>query len=341
MISLINRLAPRFNPFKPFIIPREYSSIVPMTEKRKPQNEFYFEKSPLLSKYKSDSQLYAKLFEKIPIVLLMGWAGARDQNLKKYIDIYSNMGYHVLRFAPSFKLTFVDTQEHPKYAYRLLDMMKDEHKLVHNPIITHFFSNASCGIVYQHILSEINKDGGSKEYDFFKKNHKALIFDSAPGWPVPPIRLVQGISDLNRYQLKNCLIRYSVSSLIVMYALSYHFFQFGNHYFTRMYNALRDDPRSIPTLSMYSKADKLLSSVNMQHQIEQRKLKQPNLYLKSVVYEDAEHVMIFLKYPERYLELVNEHLKLCKVDMNTILSELGVAHECQDLVKLSRLKSKI
>jgi hypothetical protein len=259
-------------------------------QKRQPHNAFYFEKSPLLSQYEHDTEMYTKLYEGIPVVLLMGWAGARDQNLKKYNETWLNMGYHVLRFAPSFKLTFLDTHEHPKYAYRLLDMMRLEHKLVKNPIITHFFSNASCGIVYQHVMQEINKPEGSKDYAFFKNNHKALIYDSAPGWPQSPLKLVTGISDLNKQQIKNSVVRHTISSLIVLYALSYHFVQFGNHYFTRMYNALRDDPRCVPTLSMFSKADKLLSSDNMQQQVEQRKLKQPNLYLKSVVFEDAEHV---------------------------------------------------
>jgi hypothetical protein len=51
--------------------------------------------------------------------------------------------------------------------------------------------------------------------------------------------------------------------------------------------------------------------------------------------------MIYLKYPDEYMRLVNEHLELCKVDMRTILNELGVKHDAKDLVKMSQLKSKL
>lgn len=48
------------------------------------QNTFYFETSKCLND-----------FNKIPLVCVLGWAGAKDSNLKKYAQIYSDLGINL------------------------------------------------------------------------------------------------------------------------------------------------------------------------------------------------------------------------------------------------------
>ena len=310
----------------------------------KQQNAFFFEPSLLLSKIEKDGaeqKTYENLYKKIPVVLLLGWAGSKDKNLKKYQSIYSTMGYHVIRFAPSNGLTFMETKSHPKYTYELLNLMKDQYQLTSNPIVTHIFSNASLCILYQHIINEITQNKSS--YEFFKTNHRAAIFDSAPGLAVSPMQLLRGISDLIKPQFKSAIMRYLVSSVLVSGAVGYHLVNLGDHYFTNMYKTFQADSRLVPTLVFYSTIDKLISGKNIAEQCRQKKLLHPNLYLKAIEYTDAEHVLIYAKHPDEYLKYVSDHLRMCRLDIKTVLndSNVDVDVNLNNLADSAQLKSKL
>ena len=284
------------------------------------QNKFYFESSPLLKIVKDKNcALYSEIYNKIPVVLLFGWTGGLDKNLRKYSDMYTAMGYHVIRFSPSDELTCFNKKLHPVKAYRLLNMIKNELKLVNNPIITHSFSNASLFILYQHIIKEINQQ--KTDYEFFRANQKSAIFDSSPGWGKPS-NLIHGIADLVRARFTNVVTRYIVSTLFLSMMLVYHFSTLGNHYFNNMFKIVLKDPRPVPCLFIYSLADILVDPANIANFILKKKKLFPQLYVKSIVYDGAEHVSIFQKYPEDYLKHVTEHLEYCKVDIKSILNEI-------------------
>lgn len=106
------------------------------------QNVFYFEPSKLLPA-DINNQKYADLYAKIPVVALLGWAGAQDQHLQKYSSIYSALGYHTIRFSPSNQLSFFVTETtHKAYASEFLELF-NKHNLTQNRILVHMFSNAS------------------------------------------------------------------------------------------------------------------------------------------------------------------------------------------------------
>lgn len=105
---------------------------------RNRQNEFYFERSPILNGLSESGPNYQQLYENIPVAMVLGWAGAQDQHVRKYEQIYSKLGYHTIRFSPSNQLTFFQHSLHKSYADRLLDLI-DQNKLKNNTYITHFF----------------------------------------------------------------------------------------------------------------------------------------------------------------------------------------------------------
>ena len=74
-------------------------------------------------------------------------------------------------------------------------------------------------------------------------------------------------------------------------------------------------------LYIYSKADKLISATNIAKHIAEKRVRFPNAYLKSHVYEDAEHTMIYMKYPESYLSHIKEHLNVCQLNLEGFLHE--------------------
>lgn len=49
------------------------SSPAASSKPKRVQNQFRFEKSPLLKHYENDKELSTKLYEKLPVVLLLGW----------------------------------------------------------------------------------------------------------------------------------------------------------------------------------------------------------------------------------------------------------------------------
>ncbi len=81
----------------------------------------------------------------------------------------------------------------------------------------------------------------------------------------------------------------------------------------KKYNEL--DTRHLPTLYIYSKIDSLISPDEIQKMIDERKQMYPGDYIKTSVFEDAQHVLIFKQYPEKYTELIKEHLAVCKLEI--------------------------
>lgn len=270
------------------------------------QNTFYFEASKLTNKT-----------TKIPVVCLLGWAGARDSNLRKYSKIYSDLGYHTIRFSPSFKLTFYESeQEHKKHAYEFLNLLV-QLKLTDSQLLFHFFSNASGFIIYQHVLNELKKQDSL--YEFVGRNQSGVIFDSTPGWP--PSEFFQFSNSVYTLMPQKGVKEYTLAVLFVLFFKGYCFFQFGNDYYSKFFQTLLNDQRdNIPTLFVYSKIDKLVAFYNIEQFIKERKSKLPNLYIKSVSFDDAEHVMIYQKYPIDYLKLIKQHLSVCNLDLDDKLS---------------------
>lgn len=113
-----------------------------MSKNKGEQNVFYFEPSRLLPSDKTLPE-YLFLYSKIPVICLLGWAGAQDQHLVKYSRIYSQLGYHTLRFSPSMKITFFITKAlQKKYANEFLESFNN-YGIKKNLILVHIFSNAS------------------------------------------------------------------------------------------------------------------------------------------------------------------------------------------------------
>jgi hypothetical protein len=291
------------------------------TNKSGKQDVFYFEESPVSKTIHRNDKSYLRVYEQIPVILLFGWAGAIDRHLEKYSIVYNSLGYHTLRFAPSNSLTFLRSSEHKKYAYKLLDLMKVDLNLSKNPIGIHGFSNACGFVLYHHIINELNTE--KSDYEFFKKNHRSLIIDSAFGWPTSPLVLRAGISDLIQNQVPLQPFRFLLSSFFVTLAVSYHLLHFGEHYFKKAFDTISRDKRDVPTLMIFSKADKLISAESIDQMANARMKLYPNLYVKKVIYEDAEHVLIYVKHTEEYLKHVKEHLELCKlkIDENALLNQ--------------------
>jgi hypothetical protein len=219
--------------------------------------------------------------------------------------------------------------KHKPYTFKLLDLMKNEYKLTNNKIFMHSFSNACGFILYQHLLNVRNgiyngKDFNNEDYEFMTKNLCGFIGDSNFGFPHNPIDLFFGTVNLLESQIKSKLARILVSSTVVTTYQLYRLVKLGNDYFSNGFKIMLGDNLEIPFLFMYSKKDKLISPVEIKKFIDEKMKLHPNQYIKSIVYDDGEHVLLYLKHPEDYVRNINEHLGLCKIEMGTILNSLNI-----------------
>ena len=287
------------------------------------QDVVYTEPSILLDNNATDSVTRSALHDRIPVVVLIGWAGCRDSNLRKYQAIYQSLGYHTIRMSPSIQLVFMHRRRHKPLAYELLDTMRT--KFPHNPSCVHMFSDTSLIVLYQHIISELRR--ADSAYSFFARNHRSLIVDSAFAWSDSPLFLFTAIAGLVRFNVVLPLpLRVLLGAALIVGANAYHAVNLGDHYFSRAIRAALDDPRLVPTLALLARNDKLLPFELMNEFHETRRARFPALRHKTIVFDDAEHVKIYAKHADEYVQHVREHLVACGIDLKTALGDLHESH---------------
>lgn len=175
-------------------------------------------------------------------------------------------------------------------------------------------SNASIFILYHYMLREA-------EWEFFRLNQKAAIFDSSPGRTVRPHKLVRGISDLVYHEVPVSPICYAVSGVLVGGACVYHATHctpLRENYYANALATLKDDKRLVPHLFLYPAKDKLVSSKKVA-KFAALKREQGN-YVRERVYDNCEHVTILVKHPDDYVSQIEKHLEVCQVDIKNILT---------------------
>lgn len=285
------------------------------------QNEFVFEPSNLLP---ADEQAdnYQHLFKQIPVVCIFGWTGSHDKNLGKFSQIYTDLGYHTIRISPSFGMVFATRPyKHKDYTEKLLQLMRDQYGLAENKIFVHIISNAGACVFLQNVVDihdsvYVSNDRALdvKDISFFGKNQVGTLFDSCVGLNTSYRTLIEGVAGSVS---GSALIKYAVGVSIASFVWALLPF-FPNNYYVRGFKKCTMDRRQLPSLFIYSTGDKLIDPAQIAKLCALKRETFPGMYIKQAVFEDAEHVLIYKKYPEQYVELIKEHLKVCDLDMTKI-----------------------
>ena len=279
------------------------------------QDKFYFEKSILLDEKSANS---TSMYNEIPVVILFGWWGAFDNQLKKYSQIYTKMGYHTIRFSPSNQLCALQKGKHRSYALKLLNLMKYEYKLERNQILIHIFSNGSFVPVYVNCIRILNKEPKIREeFDFFLPNRKGMIFDSSTGHLKSNFfGSIKFANIVLEGQIKTTALRWIVVIFFCILLEIYKIFKDDDYYQNSINYYLKKDDLMMPTLFMYSKKDKISPHDIITKNIEIRKQNFPQQDISSVLFETGEHVKIYVEHSETYLELIEEHIKKCGLGLD-------------------------
>lgn len=158
------------------------------------------------------------------------------------------------------------------------------------------------------------------DWQFFRARQKSAIFDCSPGIPHGPMKIIEGISEVIRPQMPFAPARYLLVGTFITAAMIYHKIKGGQHYYSKSLDVLNADARHVPTLFLYSSADKLVT-VDYVREFIERKRKQ-GVWCDEKLYDDCDHVTIYKKHPDDYKYRVVRHLEHCKVDIKTLVKDI-------------------
>ncbi|KAF4519894.1 hypothetical protein B566_EDAN008269, partial [Ephemera danica] len=120
--------------------------------------EYYIKFPPSRRTSNVDSEEWSRFTgdenKKLPVIVLLGWAGCQDKYLCKYSAIYEERGLITLRTTAPLQTLFVHRASMSELAAKLVDTLYDMN-LHQHPLVFHLFSNGGS-YLYGHVLKRGN-----------------------------------------------------------------------------------------------------------------------------------------------------------------------------------------
>ncbi|XP_034668710.1 transmembrane protein 53 [Drosophila subobscura] len=255
----------------------------------------------------------------IPIVMLLGWAGCQDRYLMKYSKIYEDRGLITVRYTAPVDTLFWKRSEMIPIGEKILKLIQDMNFDAH-PLIFHIFSNGGA-YLYQHINLAVIKHKSPLQV-------RGVIFDSAPG-ERRMLGLYRAITAIYGKEKRcNC-----ISALVITIALSFMWFveetfaafkslfSKSSPVHASPFCDLKNEANKYPQLFLYSKGDVVIPYKDVEKFIRLRR--DQGIDVSTACFEDAEHVKIYTKYPEQYVQCVSTFVRKC---MSLPAFNVAVAH---------------
>ncbi|CAI4230019.1 unnamed protein product [Auanema sp. JU1783] len=242
-----------------------------------------------------------------PVVLLLGWAGARYSYIEKYAKIYNDQGYRTVSFASPCYHYRIPNSRYGFYMsplFRAIDAKPGDFRSFDRcPIIVHIFSMNGV-----RALISLWKWTEAEQREDLRKRIKGVVFDSAPGMTqagpcahavvqsTPPLDGLEWIDQEFRrkyikamYKLRNFI----ANPLCYVYPpIRAHLSQF---YYLQTYVNLPG-----PQLYIFSENDTMVKHKYidrfMQNEMRQGK------DVKFLRFTDSKHVKHLLEHPQEYSE---------------------------------------
>jgi hypothetical protein len=226
--------------------------------------------------------------DKRTLVVVCGWMGAKESQLKSYIQFYHQQGFDTLSFAcgPHHVLL-------PSQAMKVMEKVAEESmKSEAKRLVFHHFSMG--GYLYGQLLRHLKIKGTRDE---FVPLVKAQIFDSPPDFSGIAKGISQSmgvgppLSTVAEYAMRLYLFVTSTTAGVEHRASSAHF---------------HDNYIQAPSLWFYSKADPVARYQDCE--IVWGKWKAKGTTIKTVVWEDTPHIQHARIDPERYFGSLKQFL---------------------------------
>ncbi|KAK3877737.1 hypothetical protein Pcinc_017589 [Petrolisthes cinctipes] len=241
--------------------------------------------------------------EKEPVVFLLGWLGAQDRHLAKYCDIYKQRGCITIRYTSPSSFVFVRPSVRLlPIARKLVSLLRDM-SLHHHPVFFHVFSN-NGSILYYYLVQAMSEPGTPPI------SVKGCIFDSTPA----PRRIYTGMQAAYQATPGSAWKKMFVSVSVMLYLLSWKVISvlwtiISGRLPSHPPWALVEESARCPQLFLYSKADKLIHSDDVEFFISERQ--KLGVMVVAKCWADSPHVQHYRMHPEEYRESVYSFLGLC------------------------------
>lgn len=253
-----------------------------------------------------------------PTAVVLGWLSSKPKHVAKYAKLYQDMRYNIVQTTASHSVVFPLTMRTTAiYFLSVLRILASDDRLTAGGVVFHVFSNGGA-IVAPFLstmfhLSDPDKLGTLSAFpkDFFnfvksdnlidiekvKKSHAAMVFDSAPvslrislGWKA----IVEGLG------LNDSILSYVIAFFFTAACLIQRVFICNLPH--QFWTGIRNASYVCPELYIYSRMDHLLDVTSLEALIKERAQKGKNVRVWDV--DDAEHVSLLRKYPDKYREVV-------------------------------------
>ncbi|XP_056639915.1 transmembrane protein 53-A isoform X1 [Diorhabda sublineata] len=248
--------------------------------------------------------------EKIPVILLFGWAGCQDKYLAKYSQIYEEKGLITLRYTAPIKCLFLRRYQMISIGEKLVKLLHELNFDTH-PIIVHCFSNGGA-FLYQNFSLALEK--APKELPI-----KGVIFDSAPGRRrvLSLFRAISAIIGGNTfYNFSVSLIMTMFLSMIWLYEVISNTIYPRPTFQSNPLENLKNEKNKWPQCFIYSKNDNLIPYKDIEYFANYRR--NLGVDVTSVCYEKSLHVKHLAENRNSYVKTVYNFINKC-LNENSIL----------------------
>ncbi|XP_064415728.1 transmembrane protein 53 [Latimeria chalumnae] len=244
--------------------------------------------------------------EKEPLVILLGWGGCTDKLLAKYGAIYLKQGCITLRYIAPWKTVFFSEALGRKklwpVAQKVLELLFD-YEVDSHPILFHVFSNGGF-MLYRYIVELLHREPA-----FHTFRVVGSIFDSAPG-DKNVLGAIQALS-LILTPSTNTVLRYLILAAFAVLVLFLRILLYPatRRFNENHYDAMKKDPSRWPQLYLYSKADQVIRSRDVERMLKLRQ--EQGVLVEAVDFASSEHVSHFRRFPKEYSARCVGFLKDC------------------------------
>ena len=240
-----------------------------------------------------------------PLVVILGWNDCNPRHLEKYSNIFETKNWSTISLpTKSFNTFFRSGTEVKKIALYVAEVIKNRTQ-EDQPVYLYAFSNGGCA-VYFHLTEALTTVSGPYHGSI---NVAGSIFDSCP--VKPTIESVGRVQISITEQMKNPFFRPAVWYMIGLFL---PLLVKMNPVIKRFFEDLGKIPLQCPHLFLYSKADQLAFCDDIEEYINIRKAQGVKVFSKC--WDDTPHVQHYMKYPDEYLQVIEEFVTVCGNDQN-------------------------
>ncbi|XP_015263776.1 PREDICTED: transmembrane protein 53 [Gekko japonicus] len=231
----------------------------------------------------------------LPVVILLGWAGCKDQYLMKYSTIYLKKGCIVIRYTAPWRLVFfsesMGIRSLQNLAKKLLELLF-AYKMEMKPLLFHVFSNGGV-MLYRYIVELLHT-----HRQFQHLRVVGTVFDSAPGRKNlrGGLRALSVVLESTNVYVKYFLLLSFAVLVVTLRILLYPLTRFVHE---SHYDAMLKQPSFWPELYLYSRADGVILASDVETMIEARRQRQ--VPVKAVDFVNSAHVSHLRAHPASYV----------------------------------------